>query len=45
VAESRVKEIGVRKVLGASVFNITKLFSLDLQMRWYLMFVLWNNCL
>lgn len=29
VAESRVKEIGVRKVLGASVFNITRLLSSD----------------
>jgi len=29
VAESRIKEIGVRKVLGASVFSITKLLSLD----------------
>jgi putative ABC transport system permease protein len=29
VAESRVKEIGVRKVLGASVLSITRLLSLD----------------
>lgn len=29
VAESRVKEIGVRKVLGATVLNIAKLLSLD----------------
>jgi ABC-type antimicrobial peptide transport system permease subunit len=29
VAESRIKEIGVRKVLGATVFSITKLISLD----------------
>ena len=29
VAESRVKEIGVRKVLGASVTNIAGLLSLD----------------
>ena len=29
VAQQRVKEIGIRKVLGASVFTITKLLSLD----------------
>ena len=28
-AESRVKEVGVRKVLGASVFNVTALLSKD----------------
>jgi putative ABC transport system permease protein len=28
-AETRIKEIGVRKVLGASVLSITKLLSLD----------------
>src|SRR6266542_2650168 len=29
VAHQRVKEIGIRKVLGASVYSITKLLSLD----------------
>jgi len=29
IAEQRVKEIGIRKVLGASVFNIWQLFSKD----------------
>jgi putative ABC transport system permease protein len=29
MAEQRVKEIGIRKVLGASVFNIWQLFSKD----------------
>lgn len=30
--QNRVKEIGIRKVLGASVFNITKLISADFLM-------------
>jgi ABC-type antimicrobial peptide transport system permease subunit len=29
MAENRIKEIGVRKVLGASIFSITKLLSQD----------------
>jgi putative ABC transport system permease protein len=29
IAQQRVKEIGIRKVLGASVFSITKLLTLD----------------
>ena len=28
-AENRIKEIGIRKVLGASVFGITQLLSRD----------------
>jgi len=29
IAQQRVKEIGIRKVLGASLFSITKLLTLD----------------
>lgn len=32
IAEQRIKEIGVRKVLGASVFNLWKLLSMDFVM-------------
>ncbi len=39
-AEQRIKEIGVRKVLGASVMNLTFLLSMD-----FLKLVLIANCL
>jgi putative ABC transport system permease protein len=29
MAEQRIKEVGIRKVLGASVFNLWRLLSLD----------------
>lgn len=39
-AENRMKEIGVRKVLGASVFNITSLMSKDFLMLVIISFVI-----
>ena len=38
-AEQRIKEIGIRKVVGASVFNITLLLSKD-----FLKLVFWSMC-
>jgi putative ABC transport system permease protein len=40
MAEQRVKEIGVRKVLGATVFNLWKLLSTD-----FLMLVILSCCI
>ncbi len=40
VAEQRVKEIGVRKVLGASVFNLWQLLSKDFVMMVVISFII-----
>ncbi len=39
-AENRIKEVGVRKVLGASVFNVTVLLSKDFLKLVFLSFVI-----
>lgn len=39
-AESRIKEVGVRKVLGASVFNVTVLLSKDFLKLVFVAFVI-----
>jgi ABC-type antimicrobial peptide transport system permease subunit len=40
IAEQRVKEIGVRKVLGASVFNVWQLLSKDFVMMVIISFII-----
>ncbi len=40
VAEQRVKEIGVRKVLGASIFSIWKLLSKDFLLLVFISFLI-----
>jgi len=39
-AESRTKEVGIRKVLGASVMNITKLLSKEFILLVFISFVI-----
>jgi ABC-type antimicrobial peptide transport system permease subunit len=40
MAEQRIKEIGVRKVLGASVFNLWKLLSKDFVILVFISFLI-----